>query len=226
VLLAGCVRVNQQLTLESDGSGTLALIYGVKEDDLRRMAEIAETMDALDPAAKPASGDWLNAFDEATIRREWSEGRYVGVELKSVFVRERDGWRFMEAEIGFDSLQHLIDTGLLGECHLSLSRGPDGQYGFLQEFDVAKAARSLPAGMDITSFRPMLGMMMSDFHADLNVSVPGRILRSNSKQVTGRTARWVFDGSEPGLIDRLEQTTLLVLFDGTGLQLAETRKRM
>lgn len=222
LVFTGCVRVRQDLMLNPDGSGSLYIVYGVKEQDIKRMGEVSRQMAAIDPSLTAQDVDWLVAFDEEAIRREWNRTEHDGVRLLGVSTEDRDGWKYMRADIRFDSLQKLIDTGMLSECQISLTRGPNGQYGFIQSFNLEKVAKSLPPGMDISSLRPMMGIMMADFRGEFTVQMPGRIIRSNADKLERENrAVWAMSGAEPGLMERLENFDIRLMFDGKNTRIAD-----
>lgn len=221
VLLSGCVQVSQDLSINSDGTGTLNFIYAVKEQDLQRMREVAKRMAALDPELAEEDVDWLTAFDEDVIRNEWNKTTTPGVSLNSVATELKNGWRTMRAEIGFNSLQRLFDCGMIEECHIALTRGPGGQYGFQQSINVAKMSESLPAGMDLNTLKPLVSMMFKDFRADIRFNAPGEILRSNADKVEGKSAMWSVRGDQPDFMAKLQEFDVRLMFDGKGMKIAD-----
>lgn len=219
--LCGCVRVEQNLVLNGDGTGTLRFVYSVKDADLKRMSEVAAQMAAIDPSLAPTDVDWLTAFDESVIRSEWSKHQRAGVELTSVQTSLADGWRSMTADIRFDSLQQLFDCGMIKDCHIALTRGPSGQYGYQQSVDLKEASQSLPGGMDLKTLKPVFAMVMKDFKATFRVEVPGKIVRSNGDREEGRAAIWELNGEQEDLMERLQALDLRVMFMGEKLKLAD-----
>jgi hypothetical protein len=222
-LLSGCVKVEQDLVLKPDGSGTLKFVYGVKEEDLQRMRQVAKQMAAIDPSLAREDVDWLTAFDEQVIRREWEKVDHEGVTLQNVTTEPRDGWRYMTAHIHFVTLQKLFDCGMIKDCHVSLSRGPSGQYGFQESINVTRAMKSLPPGMNLDTMKPMLAMMMQDFHAEFSVEAPGRIIKSNADRTEGQKAIWEMSGKQADFITRLQDFDLRMMFDGRQLQIADAQ---
>ena len=187
------------------------------------MRSVASQMAAIDPSLAPSDVDWLTAFDEDVIRREWEKMDHVGVELLNVKTETRDGWKFMRASIQFNTLQNLLDCGMLVDSHISLSRGPGGQYGYEQSINTVSAMKSLPPGMDMASLQPMLAVLLRDFRAVLSVHTPGAILRSNADRVEGSRAIWEYHGQQTDIITRLQNLEMRVMFDGRGLTIAEAR---
>jgi hypothetical protein len=220
-LLSGCVKVEQDLVLNPDGTGTLKFVYGVKDQDLQRMKQVATQMAAIDPSLVKEDVDWLTAFDETVIRREWEKVDHEGVTLDQVKTELSGGWRYMTANVSFVNLQKLFDCGMIKDCHVALTRGPGGQYGFQQNINLNKSMKSLPPGMDLKTMGPMLAMLMQDFDAVLKVEVPGRIIRSNADRTEGRQAIWEMNGKQPDLITRLQELDLRLMFEGKTLDIAD-----
>ena len=221
--LSGCVQVEQDLVLKEDGSGTLRFVYGVKDQDLQRMRELAKQMAAIDPTLAPSDVDWLTAFDEKVIRAEWDKVAHEGVILRDVTTKLENGWRFMTANVHFDTLQQLFNCGMIKDCHIALTRGPNGQYGFLQSINAGNAAKSLPKGMDLTTLQPMLAMMLKDFKAEFRIEAPGEILRTNADRTEGRQAIWMMNGGQTDLAARIQNLNLRLMFDGKNLTIPDAQ---
>jgi len=223
--LCGCVRVEQDLVIRPDGSGSLRFVYGVKEQDLERMRQVATQMAAIDPSLAATDVDWLTAFDENVIRREWENMEHDGVKLDRVVTRTQDGWRYMQAEIQFVSLQHLLDCGMLADGHISLTRGPNGQYGYQQSIQAGRVMKSLPPGMEMEALQPMLAMMMRDFNASFSVQAPGRIIRSNAHRTEGSRVIWEFNGQQADVVEKLQNLDLRMMFDGRELKISDAQSK-
>lgn len=224
--LCGCVRVEQDLVLHADGSGVLRIFYAAKEADVMRMRQTSMRMAALDPELVEDDVDWLTAFDEARVRKEWERHRSAGVTLNKVNTSLEDGWRIMRAELSFTSLQNLFDCGMIEQCHIALTRGPDGQYGFQQSIDLSDALQALPAGLDSSSLQGMASVLLGDFHAKFQVETPGPILKSNADRVEkNRRAVWEIEGSDPDALAKLQALDLRLMFDGRALAITDARMR-
>lgn len=187
------------------------------------MRQIATQMAAIDPTLVKEDVDWLTAFDEAVIRREWDKVAQEGVKLDRVVTESTNGWRLMTADIQFVDLQKLFDCGMIRDCHVSLTRGPDGQYGFQQSLTLAKSMKSLPPGIDLKTMGPMLAMMMQDFNAVFRVEAPGRIIRSNADRTEGRKAIWEMNGKQADVISRLQDLDLRMMFEGKKLSIPDAQ---
>lgn len=220
---AGCVRVTQDLVLERDGRGTLTITYGAKEQDIQRMRQVARQMAAIDPDLAPADVDWLTSFDEEAIRREWKKNAGPGVHLAYVTTGMEGPWRMMTVRLRFDSLQQLFDCGMVEDCHIALTRGPSGHYGYLQTVSAGRAAKALPPGMTMEHAGPMAAMLLQGLDATFRVTTPGRILKSNADRVENTTATWRITDQTPDLLGRLQSMEFRMMFDGRGLTIADAR---
>jgi len=103
----GCVRVEQDLVLQANGSGILRIVYSAHEENAARIRQVLSGVAAMDPDIAPSDVDWLTSFDEKKIRAEWAKHQNPGVTLKQVRTSAADGWRTMHAEIHFTTLQQL-----------------------------------------------------------------------------------------------------------------------
>lgn len=222
----GCIQVEQDLVLHTDGSGELRILYGVKERDLQRMREVTRRMAAIDPSFSSSDADWLNSFDEDRIRREWDREHMEGVELVDVKTGLQEPWRILRARIRFQTLQHLLDAGVIQQCHIALARGDHGQYGYQQTLDLGGTLKNLPPGMDLATIQPLAALMLADLRATLHVQAPGSILRSNADRVEGRRATWEIKGTDEGSLERLQDLDMRLLFDGRALKIADARARL
>jgi len=64
-------------------------------------------------------------------------------------------------------------------------------------------------------------MMFKDFRADIRFNAPGKIIRSNADKVEGRSALWSVRADQPGFMARLQDLDVRLMFDGTGMQIAD-----
>ncbi|HMO52144.1 MAG TPA: hypothetical protein PKE26_12020 [Kiritimatiellia bacterium] len=220
-LCSACVHVEQDLVLRADGRGSLNVVYGVKDQDVKRMRVMLEQVAALHPGVARADVAWLTSFDEEAIRQEWAQNAGPGVHLTGVRTELDQGWRFARVAVRFDTLQQLLDCGMIPHMQMVLSRGPQGQYGFQQSIDGRAWSRFLPERLDWSNLQPLAGLMMRDFEAIFRVEVPGPIRRSNADRVEGRRAIWELRGDQSDLMARLQYVDLRILFDGRDLKLAE-----
>lgn len=198
VLAGGCLRTEQSLILQADGSGILSLAYAVPTATLRMMGESEDTR-----------------FDEESIRRDFAEKAVPGVTLLDVQVKHSDAGRAMGLKIGFAELKDLAGTEFYRESSLSLERTADGTYRFTQ---MPNTPRKQPRGEDELR-------LMKGFCFTLNVTVPGRIVSTNADAVEGGKAAWRFDlDADSRAIERLDAMVYEVVFEPAEKGLPEYRR--
>ena len=143
--LAGCIKVDQTLILDKDGSGTVDLTYGMSEESISQGRDIARNM--FD-SSNPGSSSPIMPFDfsDEDVRSDFKEFERDGVVLKSLKTEARDGWKFRRMVIGFKSLAGLAKAGFLADRNISLAKDPRGNYVFTQQVGrEATCRRSWPS---------------------------------------------------------------------------------
>lgn len=228
--LAGCIKVDQTLTIEPDGSGTLDMTYGLSEQTLGQL-EAMEQMaaDMKQQGADVESGSPLD-FDEAKIRKEFAEKGVEGVELLDVSSETRDGWKYMRVKMAFDDLDSLNETELFEDSGFALAKNAQGNYVLTQKLGSGDTGMPGAQGQGEPGQSPAedekmmqaMTAMMAGLRIALTVNAPGEIIESNAMQVEGKRASWVFDIDEdPQVLSKLQgQEEMRVVFAGKGLDLS------
>ncbi len=200
-LLPACVQVEQTLTLEQDGGGTLIVQYAMS---LEMLAEIeararAEAEELGEEVPVPLS------FDEAQIREDFKEYEPLGITLEEAASWEADGKKTIRLKMRFTSLAALTQTEFLSDRQLRVRRLEDGSMEFTQ---VAPPADPMMAEM-----QDLMREMMAGFRAVLTVETPTDILETNADEQDARLARWIFDVErDPRALARAQQLDLRVRF--------------
>lgn len=219
-LAGGCIRVEETLKIEKDGSGVIDITYGMSDENAARMQELAQTMISnAEGGASAASMPF--GFSEEQIRKDFKEYEASGVALKSVSTEVRDGWKFRRLVIQFPSLAALAETGFLSDRNLSVSRNENGNYVFCQLSDPNAQAAGLN-GYGDPQTEAALKEIMKGFRAVVRIETPGQILETTATEKTDRSATWTFDFDEdPKALDRIQASTLKIVFDGQGVMIPE-----
>lgn len=213
-LAAGCLRVDQALTLNADGTGRLHVRYGMKQETIRQF-------EATDPSRSeaggaPAAKSPFLRFDEKQVREDFKVYAQDGVTLESFRAEEKEGWRYVDLDMRFASLPGLLKTEFLSDRRLTLRRNAEGDYVLEQHPDnphVPEKHAEDQAAQD------MLREVMKGFRATMTVTAPGEVIDSNGT-ATGRVVSWVFDlEKDPHAMAKAQQLCMRVVFRGAGLQL-------
>jgi hypothetical protein len=219
-LLGGCIRVEETLKIEKDGSGVIDITYGMSDENAARMQELAHTMVSNAEGGASTAAMPFGSSEEQ-IRREFKEYEASGVALKSVSTEARDGWKYRRLVIQFPSLAALAETGFLSDRNLSVSRDESGNYVFCQFSDPnAQTAGLNDLGDPQTE--AALKEIMKGFRAVVRIETPGQILETTATDKTDRSATWTFDvDKDPKALERIQTSTLKIVFDGRGVKIPE-----
>lgn len=216
--LTGCFKVDQTLTLNADGSGTLAMRYGMAEQTIAQLQAMQRmTAQGGDDGGVKVQEEAPLDFDPEQVRADFEADKPDGVELTSVTSEVVDGWQYIDLTISFDDIRALKRTELFKNSKLAIVHREDGNYLITQ-----RGGDSDLAGGDAPNAQVMQQMMpmMAGFHIAQTIVVPGDIISTNAPQVDGRRASWVFDiAQDPNVIQTMAGANLELVFDGNGVQL-------
>ncbi len=217
-LAAGCINVEQNLTIHKDGSGVIDLTYGMSEETLSRLGSMAAMSGLADDGASEVS----NPFDqtEAEIREEFKDYAGSGVTLESVKTETRGGWRYRTMVIRFKNLKGLADVGFLSDQNVALVKNEQGNYVLTQNVTSSAAQnQGLPEIGDVSS-DPVMAELMKGFRVVMRIKTPSPILETNAPRKTADTATWILDLQEdPKALDKAQRLSIRVVFDGKGVNI-------
>ena len=218
---SGCIHVEQSLTLNGDGSGTLDVTYGMSKENIAQMQEMSKQAvedGGTNDTEKASPFD----FNEADIRADFKEYEQHGVTLSSVRTEETNNWKFVYLKIAFQNLEGLSHTEFVSDRTVTLVKNEAGHYVYRQA--VANPEEELPEGTDQASVNDMMSGFMKGFHAVMKVHTPGKILTTNAGASDEQSATWDFDlEKDPTALQRAQKLDIQVEFDGAGLNIPEYR---
>jgi hypothetical protein len=225
VALSGCIKVDQTLEINPDGSGILDLEYGMSEQTIAQLEAMEQMAAGMKQQGMQVESSSPFDFDEATVRKKFAEEKPEGVELKDVSSDARDGWRYMRMKLTFDDLSSLKKTDYFKESGLSISKNAEGNYVLVQKLgsDEMEMPGGDAGGEEAMEEKMMQAMtaMFAGLHIELNVVVPGRVIESNATRTEGNRASWVYDiDQDPQVLNRLGgKEEMRLVFSGDGLDL-------
>ncbi len=216
VALSGCVKMEQDITLNKDGSGNVKFMYAMSEQMISQMEMMAqmgaeEDMEVDDDAME---------FDEAKVRKSFEELKDQGITLNSVRSESRGGWKYMHVDFDFQDVAKLGETEAMGESPVTITRNEDGNYVITSTMggeDIGLGDEEMdPAQMQ------MMMPMLSGMRIAVKINTPTNIISTTAPVKTARSAQWVFDADEdPESIMKMGQTRMEVIFDGRGVSIPE-----
>ncbi len=216
--LAGCLQVDQELTLNPDGSGHLSARYTIDRVQLDTLAAAIAQAPHHQPGVPPSPDSAaLFQVDEEAVRKEFRSYAEAGLTLQSLHVIESNGARTVHVEVDFKTVSGLAGCEFFADDSLVLERAPAGRYRLRQEpplqVHLAGGLRGQQAAVESA-----LDRVQRAFTARLRVTVPGEIVGTTADQRQGRTAIWTFDPArDPQALTRARRTPLSVEFSGDGL---------
>ena len=114
--LAGCLEMDQTITIAKDGSGTQEVVMVLPSKtmgEVRRAATVNHNGGRIDPGA---------LFDRASVEKEL---KALGLDLKEHQTQVQDEVRKVRLTVGFDSCEELADSPLVGSAaEWDLAPGP------------------------------------------------------------------------------------------------------
>jgi len=224
---AGCIKMDQEVTLNADGSADVKTHYAMGEQAIAQL-EAMKKMSEQNPDMKVASKGPDLVFDEAKIKAEFEKNQAAGVELKSCKVETKEGWKhaYLEAHCK-DLAAAAKGTGSASQGGFSLTKNAEGNY-VLEMAGKDKAAGAgarknlspeQKAQQDV-----LMKTMMAGLRIEIKLNVPGDVLETTATSKDKRTATWLLDINDEKFSEKSEalgEKGIKVTFSGKGLDLKE-----
>ncbi len=213
--LTGCIKMEQDITLNKDGSGSFKLMYAMSEQTINQMKAMAQ-MGAEEGVEVESNDDF--EFDEKKVRAKFEELKDRGITLKNVKSETRDGWKYMHVDCDFQDLAKLGEAEVMGDSPFSISKNAEGNYV------IASKMGGGDMGMEDADAEQMKAMlpMLAGMRVALKVTTPTRIISTTAPTKTDNSAQWIFDAdTDPESILKMGQTKMEIVFDGTGVTIPE-----
>jgi hypothetical protein len=224
-LAAGCVQLEQDLTLKADGSGVVHVAYAAPEAEPTMMQQAARTFLQQTLAVSGGSARLPQDMSDAEIRKQFAGYAKLGVKLEQLTTERKAGRVVRRGVISFKTLDGLA-RALLPERTVALTRDARGDYLLVQQAGGGATLSSRLAAVAEDDANPLVGELFKGFRATLRVTLPGRVLDANAAQTEGATAVWRFDfDRDAQAVAKLLQRPMRVTFAGRGLALAPCAHR-
>jgi hypothetical protein len=219
VLAAGCVQIEQDLTLKADGSGVVRLIYVAAEGEGTLAQRAAREMVRQTLALNDGGTRLPQDMSDAEIRAQFAGYAKHGVQLEQLTTERKTQHVVRRATISFRDLPGLA-RALLPERTLALSRSARGDYTLTQQPGGGDSLVNRFAAVAADDSNPLTAELFKGFRATLRLHAPGRVLEANAAQAQQGAAVWRFDYDQDAqALAKLLRRPMRVTFEGRGLQL-------
>jgi len=226
----GCLKVNQSLIINADGSGVLAVKYAVSNQAVRQLVAMRKLQQQMTLASGSQSQDdketgYAYRFlmpEESDLRREFEKYETLGLKIEKLKVTTNGIWQNVEIKLRFDSLSNLAKTEPFAFVGFDLLKNSKGDYVFYRESRPPEGFTA-PDLSNPTTAR-LLSPIFAGFEIHLSVKTPGQILRTNASRKSTYVSEWIYDfEKDPTVIAKIQTAKLVTIFDSTGLTLPEIR---
>ncbi|MCX7007421.1 MAG: hypothetical protein NTY53_09275, partial [Kiritimatiellaeota bacterium] len=131
LLMAGCVQIEQDLTLKADGSGTIRFAYAVPDAEQTMMQQAAREM-LKHSMALGGNSRLPQDMTDAEIKKQFEGFAKQGVKLDQLTTERKPGRVIRRGVISFKNLEGL-SRALLAERTVALTRDARGNFQLLQQ---------------------------------------------------------------------------------------------
>jgi hypothetical protein len=228
----GCFRLEQDLTLNADGSADVKLRYGMSEQSIARLEAMKKVAES-NPNAKVQVNNPNLIFDESRIRADFgqrkNEKKDEGLELRNCRTESRDGWKYATLEL---RCQDMAAAGKAAEAlgtkgGYSLTKNADGNY-VLEMYGVKPPASEPPGDKADPQAKAQkqekTRALMAGLRIAVKVNLPGEVIDTTAPEKDKRSVSWVLDINDPAFFEKgeeMEKKGVKVTFSGKGLDLKE-----
>ncbi len=213
--LAGCIKMEQDITLNKDGSGNVKFMYGMSEQTINQMKAMSE-MGAEEGVEVESDDDF--EFDEQKVKDKFAELKDQGITLNSATTETKGGWKYMHIDFDFADIAKLDSAEVMGDSPFTITKNADGNYV------VASKMGGDEMGMDDADPEQMKAMMpmLAGMRMAFKINTPTKIISTTAPVKSANSAEWVFDAdTDPDSILNMGQTKMEVVFEGTGVDIPE-----
>jgi hypothetical protein len=176
--LAGCIRLEQKLLLNGDGTLAVSYHYSVAADSEALLSSGARVIQGWQ-GSNPGGGAWFTSED--AVRAHFAA---AGVRLQKYRSYMDGGRRHVEMLVFTDTGAKALNAGVFGP--LRCDRLPDGRVRLWLELP------TVPPKSDGLS-ADAVAALAQDLYLSLEISVPGEVVRTTAPTRRGSVVRWEFD---------------------------------
>lgn len=232
-LSTGCIDVDQKLVLNADGSGTLDVKYNVPEETVSRvrgMMALSEQLSGVAEAGLPPVPDdeYVKLVfdpDEAALRKKLDSYKPYGIRTDELKVQTVGAVRRVYIKVSFADISKVAKADFFKDYGFSLVKSEKNNYVL---YTRSPSQVNLDPGWDFSKpeVSRSLTPMMAGFRFNVNVKLPGRILKTNAhRQPSPVMAEWTYDfNADPNAVVRLQKEQFSAIFESAGVMIPQFRQ--
>jgi len=228
ISLAGCIQMEHDLRINSDGSAVYVLDYAITEQAISQFRAMFKLKQELAVAAgEPPPGPELEPLlavfldpSEADLRKHLKPFERLGVSIGSISQEPRVAWRHIKLQLDIADMAALAGEPFFVRHGFDLRKNAEGRHAWSRAphiRDVDAVVKPLSA-YELEQITPF----MAGFKTVIKVTVPGRILSSTATRTSLQTAFWEFDfNRQPTAVQALLRQQFHLVFDVAQASLPE-----
>jgi hypothetical protein len=216
VALTGCIKMEQDITLNKDGSGNVKFVCGKSEQTIKHMEAMSQKNKSEDGAE--ADDDNPFEFNEEEIKKEFEAMQDQGITLNSVKTTKEDGWQYMNIDFDFEDVTKLDDTSDFE--NVTIMKNADGNYVISSKMGSDYMGGDEGAELMCEYLIPVL----SGMRIAIKINTPNAIISTTAPIKSKDSAEWVFDvDKDPDSFLNMSKTDMEVVFGGDGCTIPEIK---
>ena len=215
IALTGCIKMEQDITLNKDGSGNVKFVYGMSEQTITQMEAMKQMSKSEDGAE--ADDDNPFEFNEDEVKKEFEAMKDQGITLNSVKTTKEDGWQYMNIDFDFKDVTKLEDTSVFE--NVTIIKNDEGNYVVSSKMD----SDDMGGDAGAEQMKAMLPML-SGMRIAIKINTPNAIISTTAPIKSKDSAEWVFDvDKDPDSFLNMSKTDMEVVFGGDGCTIPEVK---
>ena len=215
IALTGCIKMEQDITLNKDGSGNVKFVYGMSEQTITQMEAMKQMSKSEDGAE--ADDDNPFEFNEDEVKKEFEAMKDQGITLNSVKTTKEDGWQYMNIDFDFKDVTKLEDTSVFE--NVTIIKNAEGNYVVSSKMD----SDDMGGDAGAEQMKAMLPML-SGMRIAIKINTPNAIISTTAPIKSKDSAEWVFDvDKDPDSFLNMSKTDMEVVFGGEGCTIPEIK---
>ena len=226
---AGCVNVEQKITLDKNGGGEYDVVYSMPEKTVNQLTALFALKDQLIEAYEgnlpaPVPDDRLARIfanpSEDQIREEVGKYAKLGLKIEDVKVDTSKAARTVRLRLSFTDIGELAKAEFFRRYGFSLAKTTEPVNRYVLQRSPRVDTSLEPPDFTDPEVLKTLTPVYTGFRVVTEIRVPGRVLKSNAHAGSRYAATWIYDfDADKRAVTAFQSDDMRVEFDGADLDL-------